>query len=183
MKRPLLVVGLTLIVAAFLVYLVSPNSSILTIVPILAGSGIIVWSLIRKSQATEPFPQPHVYEAEVQKIATPSLDLKERSARILRTVPDENAFYFYKRLHYYLDVRARNLVEFLEKLRTIDPDSIRFHISRGDFGNWFLTTLEDNNLARKVLNIASENSFISDENLRLQLENIVRSRITDLAMR
>lgn len=97
-------------------------------------------------------------------------------ARILRTVPDENAFYFYKKIGYYLDVRARNLGEFLEKLSTIDIVSIQFHAERGDFENWFLTTLGDATLARQAYSCRTKQG----ENLRNSLISFAGARLARL---
>jgi hypothetical protein len=97
-------------------------------------------------------------------------------ARILRTVPDENAFYFYKDIGYYLDVRARNLAEFLSVLKIVDISSIEFHEARGDFENWFLTTLGDATLAREALSCKSKKG----EELRNSLCNFVNSRLARL---
>ncbi len=99
-------------------------------------------------------------------------------ARILRTVPDENAFYFYKTIDYYLDVRARNLDEFLEQLKSIDPASIEFHISRHDFGKWFVTTLGDATLARSVSTLSDTN--LPFEQLRERLISLVQMRVARL---
>lgn len=97
-------------------------------------------------------------------------------ARILRTVPDENAFYFYKEIGYYLDIRARSLGEFLSELKTIDVASIEFHEERGDFEKWFLTTLGDATLAKE----ASSCKAKKGEELRNSLSAFVRARLTRL---
>jgi hypothetical protein len=97
-------------------------------------------------------------------------------ARILRTVPDENAFYFYKQAGYYLDVRARSLGEFLEKLNSVDLISLQFHIERGDFENWLLTTLGDATLARQVYSCRTK----QDGALRSSLISFVGTRLARL---
>lgn len=98
--------------------------------------------------------------------------------RVLRTVPYENSFFFYKMLDYYLDARARNLEEFLEQLKTIDAQSIAFHVSRWDFGNWFMTTLGDATLARTISNFKDSTS--DGEELRSKILNVVQSRLVRL---
>jgi hypothetical protein len=101
-------------------------------------------------------------------------------AKILRTVPDANAFYFYKMLHYYLDVRARNLDEFLEQLKTIDATSLAFHVHRGDFANWFLTTLGAATLARSISTLARDSTNLASETLREKLASTVQMRLARL---
>jgi hypothetical protein len=97
-------------------------------------------------------------------------------ARILRTVPDENAFYFYKRIGYYLDIRARSLFEFQQKLRYINIVSVEFHAERGDFENWFLTTLGDATLTRQAYSCKTKRG----EELRKSLLSFVEARLTRL---
>jgi hypothetical protein len=97
-------------------------------------------------------------------------------ARILRTVPDENAFYFYKELGYYLDVRARSLGEFLSTIKTVDKASIEFHEARGDFENWFLTMLGDATLAKEAFACRAKKG----EELRNFLCNSVSARLSRL---
>ena len=102
-------------------------------------------------------------------------------ARILRTVPEENAFFFYKTIGYYLDVKARNLEEFAEKLKTIDPASISFHLSRWDFGNWLTTTVGDATLAKLVSTLKdSGNSAADGEQLRSKIATLVSARLSRL---
>jgi Family of unknown function (DUF5752) len=102
-------------------------------------------------------------------------------SKILRTVPDENAFYFYKTIGYYLDVRARSLEEFSEKLKTIDSESIAFHLSRWDFGNWLMTTVGDATLARLVSTLKDAGSSALDaEQLRGKLSSLVHARLSRL---
>ncbi len=97
-------------------------------------------------------------------------------AKILRTVPDPNAFYFYKQLGYYLDVKARSLGEFLETLYTIDLASIEFHSGRGDFENWISTTIGDATLTRQIYSCRAKKG----EELRNSLISFVSSRLNRL---
>lgn len=146
----------------------------------IVGFAFLVAGFIGKKKRIERVQeqaQP-VYHA-VQKPKMPD-SIKAESGRILRNVPDENAFYFYKMLHYYLDVKARNLAEFFEQLRTIDADSIAFHVSRGDFGNWFRTTLGDAGLAGSVSTLGENGVRDSGEELRTKVANMVQTRLTNL---
>ena len=97
-------------------------------------------------------------------------------ARILRTVPDENAFYFYKEIGYYLDAKARSLGEFLSELKTIDVASIEFHEQREDFEKWFLTTLGDATLSKEAHSCKAKKG----EELRNSLCAFVSARLARL---
>jgi hypothetical protein len=98
-------------------------------------------------------------------------------ARILRTVPEENAFYFYKMNDYYLDTRAVSLDEFLDRVRTVDAASLEFHLARDDFKNWF-TFLGDSALASEVSEL--KGSGLRGEELRARISKLVESRLTGL---
>ena len=45
----------------------------------------------------------------------------------------DSVFHFYKDVNQPLGVSAQNLGEFEEKLKSIDIESIEFHVERGDF--------------------------------------------------
>jgi Family of unknown function (DUF5752) len=102
-------------------------------------------------------------------------------ARILRTVPDKNAFYFYSSASYlgqnsYQGIRARSLTEFLEQVKTVNIASIEFHAKRGDFENWFLTTLGDATLSKEISLLKTREG----EELRNSLVKTVGARLQTL---
>ncbi|MGI0090464.1 MAG: hypothetical protein ACREBS_02025, partial [Nitrososphaerales archaeon] len=70
-------------------------------------------------------------------------------SNILRTVPDQRAFYFYGEINSPLGVKASNLDEFIQTLGRIDASSIQFHSNRHDFENW-IRMLGDDTLALQV---------------------------------
>jgi hypothetical protein len=96
---------------------------------------------------------------------------------ILRTVPDENGFYFYQAVDSPLGLKANNLDQFAEELQTVDPRSIRFHLSRQDFENW-VGMLGDSILARQISTLRTKK--LSDQELKAQLVSLVRQRLGQL---
>ena len=54
--------------------------------------------------------------------------------RILRTLSDQESFYFYKAIGQPTGEKADSLSEFARKIEKIDPVTIAFHYYRGDFG-------------------------------------------------
>ena len=56
-------------------------------------------------------------------------------------LPSGMAFHFYLTEDVYTGYRARSLSEFLELLEVVPPESIVYHIRRGDIQNWISTTL------------------------------------------
>jgi uncharacterized protein DUF5752 len=105
--------------------------------------------------------------------------LKE-TASVLRDVPPENAFYFYRSLGAPTGAAARNLSDFVGVLSSIDIASIQFHIGRRDFENW-LKMLGDDTLARQITGLKEKK--LSGEQLRIRLVDTVKTRIDQLQKR
>jgi hypothetical protein len=72
------------------------------------------------------------------------------SARILRTLSRENAFYFFTSVGNYTGQRAMSLEEFANKIREVKIASLEFHLYRGDFEKWTDEVLEDNILTERI---------------------------------
>jgi len=89
----------------------------------------------------------------------------------LRKVPREKAFYFFTSIGNYIGEKASSIEEFLEKIKEIDIKSLEFHISRGDFENWFRDVWGFKNLAEKIGYIRKMK--VKGEDLRLQLYNVL----------
>jgi len=96
---------------------------------------------------------------------------------VLRTVPNENAFYFYRREGSPSGLKASSLQEFLSKIETADPESIDFHSERHDFENW-VRMLGDPTLAKQMQTLASQN--LTPDELKSRLVRIVRMRVGKL---
>jgi len=59
---------------------------------------------------------------------------KSEAEKILSSVPFEQGFHFATDLGKYTGETAINLFSFYEELRTIGPQSVKFHFQRRDFG-------------------------------------------------
>lgn len=70
--------------------------------------------------------------------------------KTLRSLPREQAFYFFTSIGNYTGESATSLEDFAKKLLKINIKSLEFHLYRGDFEKWIMGTLEDNTLASKV---------------------------------
>jgi len=99
-----------------------------------------------------------------------------QSAKALRTVGDHEAFYFYEALGKPIGQNAKNLNDFLEKVKTIKAESLAFHLQRKDFQNWAEKILGDAKLARELGRISATNS----DDVRMLVSEIVQSRIKEL---
>jgi uncharacterized protein DUF5752 len=100
--------------------------------------------------------------------------LKELPGNILRSVPPQNAFYFYRAIGAPTGAAARNLPDFLGIINTIDITSLQFHLSRGDFENW-IKMLGDNTLAKQIGDLKGKK--LRGEDLRIQLADKVKVRL------
>ena len=100
------------------------------------------------------------------------------SARILRTLSRENAFYFFTSVGNYTGQRAMSLEEFANKIREVKITSLEFHLYRGDFEKWTAEVLEDSELAEKISDLKNLEPVMSA--LRDQLYLIVSKRLEEL---
>jgi hypothetical protein len=98
-------------------------------------------------------------------------------SEVLRTVPNENAFYFYRGEGSPSGLKASNLQEFLSKIESADAESLNFHSQRHDFENW-VRMLGDPTLAKQMQTLTSQN--LSPQELKSKLVRIVRMRVGKL---
>jgi hypothetical protein len=102
---------------------------------------------------------------------------KDLAQKILREVPQYNAFYFFNSINRYTGGNASSLIVFLNKLKTIDKASIDFHFKRRDFENWIRSTIGDAYLANEIAKI---NESIEEEELLAQICQIIEKRLKEL---
>jgi uncharacterized protein DUF5752 len=107
----------------------------------------------------------------------PTKILKNVASNLLRSVPPQNAFYFYRAIGAPTGAAARNLPDFLGILSTIDLTSLQFHLGRGDFENW-LKMLGDDTLAKQIATLKERK--LRGEDLRVQLVDTVQARLDSL---
>ena len=100
------------------------------------------------------------------------------SARILRTLSRENAFYFFTSVGNYTGQRAMSLEEFATKIREVTIMSLEFHLYRGDFEKWADEVLEDNILTERISAVKLLEPFGNP--LRDQLYFTVSKRLEEL---
>ena len=110
-------------------------------------------------------------------IAAPKVDSKQVS-HMLRELPSDKAFHFYTGIDRYLGVYASSLADFCKKIMGVTPQSIEFHLWRGDFESW-LHGLGDAELAEKISLIRGME--LSEEGLQEKMYNTVKSRCDELA--
>lgn len=106
----------------------------------------------------------------------PVLD-KATISRIMRTVPRNEGFHFYKGLGDSTGKVATNLADFSEKIRTVDIRSVNFHFKRGEFEKWIRDTIGDVELSRRIGRIRKEDH---GEKLRNEIIQLVKARLEEL---
>jgi hypothetical protein len=102
----------------------------------------------------------------------------EQASAILRELPPDKAFYFYREVNSPLNVSAGSLREFLARITTVEPASLAFHSGRGDFESW-VSMLGDDELAKKLAGVRG--SRLKDESLRTRLYATTKTRVDQLA--
>ncbi len=104
--------------------------------------------------------------------------MNSSSSKILRTVPREEAFYFFTSIGNYTGQSAGSLDEFLQRVKDINVKSIEFHVYREDFEKWISQTLGDAKLADEVKGL--RNLKITGNPLRDRLYFAVSRRLKEL---
>jgi len=105
-----------------------------------------------------------------------NLEVNVETVKILRTVGDNEAFNFYEAVGKPTGETARNLTDFLEKVKSVKLESLVFHLQRNDFQNWIEKTLGDSKLAGKLGMISSSNR----DDVRMSIHRTVENRIKEL---
>ncbi len=104
------------------------------------------------------------------------LKVNTEAVRILRTVKDEEAFYFYEDVGKPTGENAKSLTDFLEKIKSVKLESLRFHLQRQDFQNWVKQTLGDSKLARRMEKIL----LSGEDDVRTKIYTTIENRIKEL---
>jgi len=89
----------------------------------------------------------------------------------------EKAFQFYAGIDQPLGIWSDSLSDLCEKIKSIDLESVEFHISRGDFELW-VHYLGDVELAKRLRLIRG--TSLSGETLRDEVYDVVKSRCDKL---
>lgn len=108
-----------------------------------------------------------------------SIEIKNKklAQKILKEVPEFNAFYFFKDEGNYTGNYATSLIIFYNMLSKIDKESLPFHFKRGDFQNWIKIIIGDNQLANEIKKI---NKAVTGNELLDRLCKIIEKRLFEL---
>jgi len=106
---------------------------------------------------------------------------RDHITRILGTLTQEKAFFFYEDVGRPTGESATSLTDFCSKINTVTPVSLSFHLKRGDFESWTKNAIGDIELASRITKIRrSKAKWKSDATLRRKLYGVVRDRVVEL---
>jgi hypothetical protein len=98
----------------------------------------------------------------------------DRARYILRTVRPDEAFYFYEGLDKPTGEFAESLLDFRNKIMTLQLSSVIFHLKRKDLEAWIRETIGDATLAEKISEVET-NALV-----KMELQAIIDTRIIEL---
>jgi len=105
------------------------------------------------------------------------LEVDIDAVKILRTVNNEEAFYFYEAIGKPTGECARSLSDFLKSVESVKTESLLFHLQRKDFQNWIEKTIGDPELARTIEKAVRSRSG----DIRTRIRSILEERIRELS--
>jgi hypothetical protein len=91
-------------------------------------------------------------------------------------LPPDRSFYF-RGPEGKLNLRAQNLLQFLEVAAGVDDDTWTFHFRKGDYSRWFRDVIKDSDLAAAAAAVERDR-FLSRDNAFAALRAAVESRYT-----
>jgi hypothetical protein len=91
-------------------------------------------------------------------------------------LPPERSFYF-RGPEGKLNLRAQNLLQFLEMAAGVDDDTWTFHFRRADYSRWFRDVIKDGELATAAAAVERDR-FLSRDDALAALRSAVESRYT-----
>jgi len=107
---------------------------------------------------------------------TQNLGVHIEAVKVLRTVGDHEAFYFYEAVGRPTGEVARNLSDFAERVNSVKSESLMFHLQRKDFQNWVEKILGDSKLAEELERISPS----SNDDVRAKIHETIENRMREL---
>jgi hypothetical protein len=111
------------------------------------------------------------------RLAPPSAEQRRHTRKYaVGQLPPDRSFYF-RGPEGKLNLRAQNLLQFLEIAAGVDDDTWAFHFRRADYSRWFRDIIKDSELAGAAAAIERDR-FLSREDALAALRSAVESRYT-----
>ena len=109
-------------------------------------------------------------------VKKPSMD-KATISKIMRTIPRNEGFHFYKGPGESTGKIATGLTDLTEKIRIVDIRSINYHFKRREFEKWVRENLGDIELSRRISKLDKE---LHGEKLRREITAVIKTRLDEL---
>jgi len=109
-------------------------------------------------------------------VKKPSLD-EATTSKIMRTIPRNEGFHFYKGPGESTGKIATSLNDLAEKIRIVDIRSVNYHYKRREFEKWARDNLGDIELSRIISKLDKE---LHGEKLRKELITLIKTRCEEL---
>jgi len=106
---------------------------------------------------------------------------RDRIQKILGNIVYDKAFFFYENIGKPTGDFAVSLSDFCNKINTVAPNCLAFHLKRGDFENWIRETIGDTELSKRIGKLKTRKTiWKNDASIRTKLHATVRDRIAEL---
>ena len=111
------------------------------------------------------------------RLAPPSAEQRRHTRKYaVGELPRDRSFYF-RGPQGKLNLRAQNLLQFLEMAAGVDDDTWGYHFRRADYSRWFRDVIKDKELATAAAAVERDR-FLSREDALAALRTAVESRYT-----
>jgi hypothetical protein len=92
-------------------------------------------------------------------------------------LPPERSFYF-RGPEGKLNLRAQNLILFMQLADGVDDETWMFHLREGDYSDWFRTRIKDDELADEAAKVEAEGDKLSPTDSRARIKDAIGRRYT-----
>jgi predicted transcriptional regulator len=89
-------------------------------------------------------------------------------------VPKDASFHFYYGINHPSDFTADSLEQFYGVIKQLSPESLEFHLYRGDFENWLREACKDPEIAREIEHVKA--AGLKGEDLRKELLKVINAK-------
>jgi hypothetical protein len=111
------------------------------------------------------------------KTAPPKIQRRRHSRKYAEgNLGPDRSFYF-KGPEGKLNLRARNLVAFLQLAEGVDETTWEYHLQQGDYATWFREGIKDDSLAAAAERIAATAGLSAEEG-RARIKEAIEERYT-----
>ncbi len=110
-------------------------------------------------------------------VGKPKHALKRHTRKYAEGTLGEDRSFFFKGPKGALNIRAQNLMMFLQVGEGVDEDTYRHHMKQSDYSTWMRTAIKDADLADEVANIEANEGLPLDEARKL-IRTAVEQRYT-----